>query len=426
MLVDPKEHKEIPVAIKKADKRVGFREYKRADGTRSYIFSLDSTRDVFLGVAFIQTIVMVDRAPFYGNSGNFSDKYRDLRLDVDNMSYETIVMVDRAPFYGNSGNFSDKYRDLRLDVDNMSYEDSKSKGKSSLFFGSKPGGSFYLDYDCLQSTIHTLPYSWKFTLFGGKRGGSELSNAQSKKAENIGKFLEIVTLFLRGTDNIKTYGEFLGQVLWMIGCRPVSDSLGRVNRVEPVSLEELRRPRVDVVLNAAASSLKMNDYQEAIKLCSKVCSKMLESQRRIIAAFVKGLAGILKSQINLLDRAVKLVSELDEPLEQNYVRNHALEQTETLGVDVKEAGTRILSGAYGSYSSNVNLAVENSSWNDKKQLQEMYLSRKSFAFDSDTPGNGMAEKRKVFEMALSTAEATFQNLDSSKISLTGVSHYNAS
>ncbi|GKA77050.1 magnesium-chelatase subunit ChlH, chloroplastic [Tanacetum coccineum] len=127
--------------------------------------------------------------------------------------------------------------------------------------------------------------------------------------------------------------------------------------------------------------------------------------------------------MNLLDRAVKMVAELDEPLEQNYVRKHALEQAETLGVDVREAATRIFSNASGSYSSNVNLAVENSSWNDEKQLQDMYLSRKSFAFDSDAPGTGMAEKRKVFEMALSTAEATFQNLDSSEISLTDVSHY---
>lgn len=42
----------------------------------------------------------------------------------------------------------------------------------------------------------------------------------------------------------------------------------------------------------------------------------------------------------------------------------------------------------GSYSSNVNLAVENSSWSDEQQLQEMYLSRKSFAFNSDRPGAG--------------------------------------
>ncbi|KAJ9540060.1 hypothetical protein OSB04_026566 [Centaurea solstitialis] len=36
------------------DQRVGFREYKRSDGTRSYFFSLDSARDLFLGAGFME------------------------------------------------------------------------------------------------------------------------------------------------------------------------------------------------------------------------------------------------------------------------------------------------------------------------------------------------------------------------------------
>ncbi|XP_073034696.1 magnesium-chelatase subunit ChlH, chloroplastic isoform X2 [Primulina eburnea] len=211
---------------------------------------------------------------------------------------------------------------------------------------------------------------------------------ERQKAENEGKYPETIALVLWGTDNIKTYGESLAQVMWMIGVKPVADTFGRVNRVEVVSLEELGRPRIDVVVN-----------------CSGV------------------FRDLFINQMNLLDRAVKMVAELDEPEDQNYVRKHALEQAQNLGVNVREAASRIFSNASGSYSSNVNLAVENSSWNDEKQLQDMYLSRKSFAFDSDAPGVGMTEKRNIFEMALSTADATFQNLDSSEISLTDVSHY---
>ncbi|KAG5552447.1 hypothetical protein RHGRI_010502 [Rhododendron griersonianum] len=211
---------------------------------------------------------------------------------------------------------------------------------------------------------------------------------ERQKVDNGGKYPETVALVLWGTDNIKTYGESLAQVLWMIGVLPVADAFGRVNRVEPVSLEELGRPRIDVVVN-----------------CSGV------------------FRDLFINQMNLLDRAVKMVAELDEPEEQNYVRKHAIEQAQALGIEVREAATRVFSNASGSYSSNINLAVENSSWNDEKQLQDMYLSRKSFAFDSDAPGVGMTEKRQVFEMALSTADATFQNLDSSEISLTDVSHY---
>ena len=76
--------------------------------------------------------------------------------------------------------------------------------------------------------------------------------------------------------------------------------------------------------------------------------------------------------MNLLDRAIKLAAEQEnEDLAMNFVRKHALETAEELGVSLREASTRVFSNASGSYSSNVNLAVENSSWNDESQLQEM-------------------------------------------------------
>ena len=121
------------------------------------------------------------------------------------------------------------------------------------------------------------------------------------------------------------------------------------------------------------------------------------------------------NQMNLLDRAVKLAAEQDEPHEMNFVRKHAVEQAEELGLSVREAATRIFSNASGSYSSNVNLAVENSSWNDESQLQDMYLNRKSFAFNSDSPGAGMETKTDIFKSALSKVDVTFQNLDSSEM-----------
>jgi magnesium chelatase subunit H len=128
------------------------------------------------------------------------------------------------------------------------------------------------------------------------------------------------------------------------------------------------------------------------------------------------------NQMNLLDRAIKMAAESDEPLEMNYVRKHALKQADDLGVNLRQAATRVFSNASGSYAANVNLAVENSTWENESELQDMYLSRKSFAFNSDNPGM-MDQSRGVFEAALKTVDVTFQNLDSSEISLTDVSHY---
>ena len=211
---------------------------------------------------------------------------------------------------------------------------------------------------------------------------------ERQRVENNGVYPESIALVLWGTDNIKTYGESLAQVMLMVGVRPMPDALGRVNKLELISLEELGRPRIDVVVN-----------------CSGV------------------FRDLFVNQMNLLDRAVKLAAEQDEPHEMNFVRKHAVEQAEELGLSIREAATRIFSNASGSYSSNVNLAVENSSWNDESQLQEMYLNRKSFAFNSDTPGAGMETKTDIFKSALSKVDVTFQNLDSSEISLTDVSHY---
>ena len=63
-----------------------------------------------------------------------------------------------------------------------------------------------------------------------------------------------------------------------------------------------------------------------------------------------------------------------------------------MGTSLRDAATRIFSNSSGSYSSNVNLAVENSSWSDESQLQEMYLKRKSYAFNSDRYGNYLKKK----------------------------------
>lgn len=206
-------------------------------------------------------------------------------------------------------------------------------------------------------------------------------------ADNDGKYPESVAFTLWGTDNIKTYGESLAQVLALVGVRPVADSIGRVNKLELISLEDLGRPRVDVVVS-----------------CSGV------------------FRDLFINQMNLLDRGIKMAAEADEPLEMNYVRKHAKEQAESMGISIRDAATRVFSNAAGSYSANVGLAIENGGWEGEEQLQQQFLSRKGFSFNADKPGM-LDANQDMFAAALKTVDCTFQNLDSSEISLTDVSHY---
>lgn len=205
--------------------------------------------------------------------------------------------------------------------------------------------------------------------------------------QDTGEYPSSVAFTLWGTDNIKTYGESLGQVLMLLGVNPVADTLGRVNKLELIPLEKLKRPRIDVVVT-----------------CSGV------------------FRDLFINQMNLLDRAVKMAAEADEPIEMNYVRRNALEQAKEFGVSVREAATRVFSNAAGSYSANVGLTIENGGWENEKQLQDQFINRKGFAFDSDRPGE-MSLQTDLFKSSLKKVDLTFQNLDSSEISLTDVSHY---
>ncbi|WP_448598162.1 magnesium chelatase subunit H [Thermoleptolyngbya sp.] len=252
-----------------------------------------------------------------------------------------------------------------------------------------PGGDPIRNPDVLPTgkNIHALDPQSIPTLAAVQSAQIVVDRLLARQKAETGAYPETIAFVLWGTDNIKTYGESLAQVMLLVGVRPIPDTLGRVNKLELIPLEELGRPRVDVVVN-----------------CSGV------------------FRDLFINQMNLLDRAIKMAAEADEPIEMNYVRKHAIEQAKELGVDLRQAATRVFSNASGSYSSNVNLAVENSTWESEAELQDMYLSRKGFSFNSDNPGV-MDDSRQVFEAALKTVDVTFQNLDSSEISLTDVSHY---
>lgn len=263
------------------------------------------------------------------------------------------------------------------------------KGLEGEYVLPGPGGDPIRNPDVLPTgkNIHALDPQSIPTAAAVKSAKVVVDRLLARQLAETGSYPETIASVLWGTDNIKTYGESLAQIMWMVGVKPVPDALGRVNKLQLIPLEELGRPRIDVVIN-----------------CSGV------------------FRDLFINQMNLLDQAVKMAAEADEPLEMNFVRKHALQQAQEMGINLRQAATRVFSNASGSYSSNINLAVENSTWESESELQDMYLTRKSFAFSADNPGT-MEQNRKIFETALKTAEVTFQNLDSSEISLTDVSHY---
>jgi len=205
-----------------------------------------------------------------------------------------------------------------------------------------------------------------------------------------GRYPRALALVLWGLDNIKTQGEGVAQALWLLGVRPVRDALNRVTEIEVISLEELKRPRIDVVMT------------------------------------VSGIfRDLFAPTMTLLDKAVRRVAMLDEPLDQNYVRCNISETMTRDAAGFDEAVTRVFSNAPGNYGTNVNFMVMDSQWETEETLGELFVTRKCFAYTRDSKGRTLEghEARHLMDDALSRVEATYQNLDSFEVGITDVDHY---
>ena len=205
-----------------------------------------------------------------------------------------------------------------------------------------------------------------------------------------GRYPAALAMVLWGLDNIKTQGEGVAQALWLLGVRPVRDSLNRATDVEVIPLSELNRPRVDVVMT------------------------------------VSGIfRDLFTPTMTLLDKAVRTVAQRDEPFEMNYVRRNIQQNIEAKGASFDDAVTRVFSNAPGNYGTNVNFMVMQSAWENEAALGDLFVTRKCFAYTRDTQGRTV-EGREAPELmgeALSRVEATYQNIDSFEVGITDVDHY---
>ncbi|GAA1390874.1 cobaltochelatase subunit CobN [Luteococcus peritonei] len=169
--------------------------------------------------------------------------------------------------------------------------------------------------------------------------------------DETGAYPTSVGLSVWGTSAMRTSGDDIGEVLALLGVMPVWDEQSRrVIGLEVLSLEELGRPRIDVTV-------------------------------RISGFFRDAFPHV----IALLDDAVRMVAELDEPVEQNHVRAHMLADAAEHG-DERRARTRIFGSKPGSYGAGILQLVESGGWRDDADLAEVYTEWGGFAYGRDLDG----------------------------------------
>jgi magnesium chelatase subunit H len=110
----------------------------------------------------------------------------------------------------------------------------------------------------------------------------------------------------------------------------------------------------------------------------------------------------------------------DEPVDQNFIRAHALADMEANGGDLEAAALRVFSNADGAYGSNVNHLIESGAWQSEDQLADACIERKGFAYGR----NGKARKDTGrLRHLLKNVDLTYQNLESVELGVTTLDHY---
>ncbi|CCH77317.1 Aerobic cobaltochelatase subunit cobN [Nostocoides japonicum T1-X7] len=194
--------------------------------------------------------------------------------------------------------------------------------------------------------------------------------------EETGEYPPSVGLSVWGTSAMRTAGDDIAEVLALIGVRPEWDEQSRrVSRLEVVPLAELGRPRIDVTV-------------------------------RISGFFRDAFPHV----VAMLDDAVRMVAELDEPDAQNHVRAHTRADLATHG-DTRRATTRIFGSKPGSYGAGILQAVESGSWRDDKDLAEVYTAWGGFAYGRDLDGAPAADDMRTNYRRIAVAA---KNVDSAE------------
>ncbi len=177
---------------------------------------------------------------------------------------------------------------------------------------------------------------------------------------DTGEYPRSVGLSVWGTSAMRTSGDDIAEVLALIGVEPEWDPASRrVNDLRVVPLEELGRPRIDVTV-------------------------------RISGFFRDAFPHV----IGILDDAIRQVAELDEPVEQNYVRAHAQADLAEHG-DERRSTTRIYGSKPGSYGAGILQVIEAGNWKNDADLAEVYTAWGGFAYGRDLDGAPAADDMRA-------------------------------
>jgi len=212
----------------------------------------------------------------------------------------------------------------------------------------------------------------------GRKAADLLVDSYLKK---YGRYPESVGIVLWGFETMKTGGDTIATTLSLLGVRIKHKKSPWFKELEVIPLEELGRPRIDVVIT--------------------ICGIFRDT---------------FGTHIDLINRVIEMVAKLDEPLEKNFIRKHYLQNEKEL----KDfALARIFGPSPTEYATSMRTLVESSSWKDEKGLVKSYDDSMSYTYFK-----GIIERNEqAFSNILKTIDIVTQERDSTEYEVTDLDHY---
>jgi cobaltochelatase CobN len=227
------------------------------------------------------------------------------------------------------------------------------------FIAAGPSGS------PLRGLVNVLPTGRNFYSVDPKAVPSRLAwetgvamadSLLARYRDDYGAWPRSVGLSVWGTSAMRTAGDDIAEVLALLGVRPVWDEASRrVVDLASIPLAELGRPRIDVTV-------------------------------RISGFFRDAFPHV----VTMLDDAVRLVADLDEPDDANYVRAHAQADLAQHG-DQRRATTRIFGSKPGTYGAGLLQLIDSRNWRDDADLAQVYTTWGGFAYGRGLGGRAATD-----------------------------------
>lgn len=200
-----------------------------------------------------------------------------------------------------------------------------------------------------------------------------------------GSYPDNIGFILWDVETIRTGGEDISYILWLMGLEPVWSETGKVVGLNVVPLEILKRPRVDVTIRS--SGLFRDTFPNLL---------------------------------DLLDEGIQMVADLDEGDEENHIRANVRMEVANLikeGIPEHEArlraGYRIFSAAPGQYGAGVIAAIVKSGWDSVSDLSELFIDYGCYAYGRDCFGKRSYDdfKRRLSKLSVTVKNHTTREMD---------------